>query len=237
MKISGLQKLTLLDYPGRVACTVFMGGCNFRCPFCHNSQLLGPDAETFMETEELLTFLKSRVGVLEGVCITGGEPTLQKDLPDLLRAIKEMGYAVKLDTNGYRPEVLKALVAEGLVDYVAMDVKNSPERYAITCGIESDGFDLSRIEESLRFLMEDTVDYELRTTVVHPLHDEEAIGAMGDWLLNLVPDRRAKALYLQPFVDRDTVAVAGLLPPAAEEMREYKGFLEGCAQAVELRGI
>ena len=237
MKISGLQKLTLLDYPGRVACTVFMGGCNFRCPFCHNSQLLGPDAETFMETEELLTFLKSRVGVLEGVCITGGEPTLQKDLPDLLRAIKEMGYAVKLDTNGYRPEVLKALVAEGLVDYVAMDVKNSPERYAITCGIELDGFDLSRIEESLRFLMEDTVDYELRTTVVHPLHDEEAIGAMGDWLLNLVPDRRAKALYLQPFVDRDTVAVAGLLPPAAEEMREYKGFLEGCAQAVELRGI
>ena len=237
MKISGLQKLTLLDYPGRVACTVFMGGCNFRCPFCHNSQLLGPDAETFMETEELLTFLKSRVGVLEGVCITGGEPTLQKDLPDLLRAIKEMGYAVKLDTNGYRPEVLKALVAEGLVDYVAMDVKNSPERYAITCGIESDGFELSRIEESLRFLMEDTVDYELRTTVVHPLHDEEAIGAMGDWLLNLVPDRRAKALYLQPFVDRDTVAVAGLLPPAAEEMREYKGFLEGCAQAVELRGI
>ena len=237
MKISGLQKLTLLDYPGRVACTVFMGGCNFRCPFCHNSQLLGPDAETFMETEELLTFLKSRVGVLEGVCITGGEPTLQKDLPDLLRAIKEMGYAVKLDPNGYRPEVLKALVAEGLVDYVAMDVKNSPERYAITCGIESDGFDLSRIEESLRFLMEDTVDYELRTTVVHPLHDEEAIGAMGDWLLNLVPDRRAKALYLQPFVDRDTVAVAGLLPPAAEEMREYKGFLEGCAQAVELRGI
>ena len=237
MKISGLQKLTLLDYPGRVACTVFMGGCNFRCPFCHNSQLLGPDAETFMETEELLTFLKSRVGVLEGVCITGGEPTLQKDLPDLLRAIKEMGYAVKLDTNGYRPEVLKALVAEGLVDYVAMDVKNSPDRYAITCGIESDGFDLSRIEESLRFLMEDTVDYELRTTVVHPLHDEEAIGAMGDWLLNLVQGRRAKALYLQPFVDRDTVAVAGLLPPTAEEMREYKGFLEGCAQAVELRGI
>lgn len=254
MKISGLQRLTLLDYPGRVACTVFLGGCNFRCPFCHNSQLLGPDAETFMETEELLTFLKSRQGILEGVCITGGEPTLQKDLPDLLRAIKEMGYAVKLDTNGYRPEVLKALVAEGLVDYVAMDVKNSPERYALTCGLESRaccaepleaavtkqpvGFDLSRIEESLHFLIGgEAVDYELRTTVVHPLHDEEAIGAMGDWLLNLVPGRRVKALYLQPFVDRDTVAVAGLLPPTAEEMREYKGFLEGCAQAVELRGI
>ncbi len=254
MKISGLQRLTLLDYPGRVACTVFLGGCNFRCPFCHNSQLLGPDAETFMETEELLTFLKSRQGIWEGVCITGGEPTLQKDLPDLLRAIKEMGYAVKLDTNGYRPEVLKALVAEGLVDYVAMDVKNSPERYALTCGLKSSaccaealeaavtkqpvGFDLSRIEETLHFLIGgEAVDYELRTTVVHPLHDEEAIGAMGDWLLNLVPDRRAKALYLQPFVDRDTVAVAGLLPPTAEEMREYKGFLEGCAQTVELRGI
>lgn len=237
MKISGLQKLTLLDYPGRVACTVFLGGCNFRCPFCHNSELLGADAEEFMKAEELLAFLKSRVGILEGVCITGGEPTLQKDLPELLRAIKEMGYAVKLDTNGYRPDVLKALVEEGLVDYVAMDVKNSPERYAITCGIESDGFDLSRIEESMRFLMEGAVDYEFRTTVVKPLHDEETIGSLGDWLLNLAAGRRAKALYLQPFVDRDTVAVSGLFPPTAEEMREYKGFLEGCAQAVELRGI
>lgn len=238
MKISGLQKLTLLDYPGRMACTVFLGGCNFRCPFCHNSQLLGADAETFMRAEDLLTFLKGRVGILEGVCITGGEPTLQKDLPELLRAIKEMGFAVKLDTNGYRPDVLKALVEEGLVDYVAMDVKNCPERYALTCGIEEEKFDLSRIEESLCFLIgSEAVDYELRTTVVHPLHDEEAIGAMGDWLLNLVPGRRAKALYLQPFVDRDTVAVAGLFPPTAEEMREYKGFLEGCAQTVELRGI
>ncbi|MBR6683919.1 MAG: anaerobic ribonucleoside-triphosphate reductase activating protein [Firmicutes bacterium] len=237
MKISGLQKLTLLDYPGRVACTVFLGGCNFRCPFCHNSELLGADAEEFMKAEELLDFLKSRVGILEGVCITGGEPTLQKDLPELLRAIKEMGYAVKLDTNGYRPDVMKALVEEGLVDYVAMDIKNSPERYALTCGIESDGFDLSRIEESMRFLMEGAVDYEFRTTVVKPLHDEEAIGSLGDWLLNLAADRRAKALYLQPFVDRDTVAVSGLFPPTADEMREYKGFLEGCAQAVELRGI
>lgn len=237
MKISGLQKLTLLDYPGRVACTVFLGGCNFRCPFCHNSELLGTDAEEFMKAEELLDFLKSRVGILEGVCITGGEPTLQKDLPELLRAIKEMGYAVKLDTNGYRPDVMKALVEEGLVDYVAMDIKNSPERYALTCGIESDGFDLGRIEESMRFLMEGAVNYEFRTTVVKPLHDEETIGAMGDWLLNLAAGRRAKALYLQPFVDRDTVAVSGLFPPTADEMREYKGFLEGCAQAVELRGI
>ncbi len=235
MKISGLQKLTLLDYPGRVACTVFLGGCNFRCPFCHNSELLGADAEEFMKQEELLAFLKSRVGILDGVCITGGEPTLQKDLPELLRAIKEMGYLIKLDTNGYRPEVLKALVAEGLVDYVAMDIKNSPERYALTCGLET--MDLAPIEESMRFLLEDTVDYEFRTTVVHPLHDEEAIGSMGDWLLNLVPGRRAKALYLQAFVDRDTVAVAGLLPPTAAQMREYKGFLEGCAQTVELRGI
>ena len=190
-----------------------------------------------MKAEELLDFLKSRVGILEGVCITGGEPTLQKDLPELLRAIKEMGYAVKLDTNGYRPDVMKALVEEGLVDYVAMDIKNSPERYALTCGIESDGFDLGRIEESIRFLMEGAVDYEFRTTVVKPLHDEETIGAMGDWLLNLAAGRRAKALYLQPFVDRDTVAVSGLFPPTADEMREYKGFLEGCAQAVELRGI
>ena len=120
MKISGLQKLTLLDFPGRVACTVFLGGCNFRCPFCHNSELLGADAEEFMKAEELLAFLKSRVGILDGVCITGGEPTLQKDLPDLLRAIKEMGYLIKLDTNGYRPDVMKALVEEGLVVVVCL---------------------------------------------------------------------------------------------------------------------
>ena len=132
MIISGLQKMTLLDYPGKVACTLFLQGCNFRCPFCHNSDLLGGSAEAFMTKEELLDFLKKRKGLLDAVCVSGGEPTLQKDLPELLAGIKALGYSVKLDTNGSRPEILKALVKDGLVDYVAMDVKNSFRCYGET---------------------------------------------------------------------------------------------------------
>ena len=134
MTIAGLQKMTLLDYPGKVACTVFLQGCNYRCPFCHNSGLLDGRGDDCIPEEELLGFLKKRVGLLEGVCITGGEPTLQKDLPQLLEAIKALGFAVKLDTNGSRPAVLRDLVSRGLVDYVAMDIKNCPERYAETTG-------------------------------------------------------------------------------------------------------
>ena len=238
MKISGLQKLTLLDYPGRMACTVFLGGCNFRCPFCHNSQLLGADAETFMRAEDLLTFLKGRVGILEGVCITGGEPTLQKDLPELLRAIKEMGFAVKLDTNGYRPDVLKALVEEGLVDYVAMDVKNCPERYALTCGIEEEKFDLSRIEESLCFLIgSEAVDYELRTTVVAQLHDSASMAQMGAWLQHLVPGQKVRRLFLQCYVDRDSVLSAGLSAPQKEDLEAYAQILAPFADFVKIRGV
>ena len=151
MTISGLQKMTLLDYPGKVACTVFLQGCNYRCPFCHNSELLEGKAEPLMTVEEFLVFLKKRVGLLDGVCVSGGEPTLSPGLRDLLAAIKERGFAVKLDTNGSRPEVLKALVAEGLVDYVAMDIKNAPSRYAETCGVSR--IDLAAIEESAAFLM------------------------------------------------------------------------------------
>ena len=135
MNITGLQKMTLLDFPGRIACTVFLQRCNFRCPFCHNSDLLGPSDESAIAVEELLSFLKKRKGMLDGVCITGGEPTVQRDLPDLLRDIKALGYPVKLDTNGSNPAMLKALVGEGLVDYVAMDIKNSREAYAHTAGV------------------------------------------------------------------------------------------------------
>ena len=147
MIISGLQKMTLLDYPGKVACTVFLQGCNFRCPFCHNSDLLGNEGPEPISEETLFAFLKKRVGLLDAVCITGGEPTLQKDLPQLLRKIKELGYLVKLDTNGNRPDVLKAVVEAGLVDYVAMDVKNCPARYGQTAGIPH--MTLQHIEESI----------------------------------------------------------------------------------------
>ena len=234
MKISGLQKLTLLDFPGRVACTVFLGGCNFRCPFCHNFELVDGSTPPLMDEEELLAFLKSRTGVLDGVCITGGEPTLQPRLPGLLREIKAMGYQVKLDTNGYRPEVLRTLVEEGLVDYVAMDVKNSPALYGATVGLES--IDLSRIEESIRFLLEDRVAYELRTTVVEPLHTEQTVADMCSWLLSLENGKQAKQLFLQPFVDRDTVPVAGLNAPNRETLDAFLTLLSPCAEHVSLRG-
>ena len=235
MKISGLQKLTLLDFPGRVACTVFLGGCNLRCPFCHNSQLLGGDAEELMDSGALLDFLRKRQGVLDGVCITGGEPTLHADLPELLRSIRALGYAIKLDTNGTNPQLLRRLIDEGLVDYVAMDVKNGPDHYAETVGIE--GFSLAAIEESIRILLEDKTDYELRTTVVLPLHSEDSIAAMSAWLTALGSGKKVKRLYLQPFVDRDTVPVAGLCAPEADTLSAFVGRLQSCADYVTLRGV
>ena len=235
MKISGLQKLTLLDFPGRVACTVFLGGCNLRCPFCHNRQLLGGDAEELMNSGALLDFLRKRQGVLDGVCITGGEPTLHADLPELLRSIRALGYAIKLDTNGTNPQLLRRLIDEGLVDYVAMDVKNGPDHYAETVGIED--FSLAAIEESIRILLEDKTDYELRTTVVLPLHSEDSIAAMSAWLTALGDGKKAKRLYLQPCVDRDTVPVAGLCAPEADTLSAFVGLLQSCADYVTLRGV
>lgn len=233
MKIVGLQKLTLLDYPGQVACTVFLGGCNFRCPFCHNGQLL-ENAPAAMSTEELLAFLKGRKGILDGVCITGGEPTLNPQLPELMRQIKQLGYLVKLDTNGYRPNVLKALVGEGLVDYVAMDVKNGPRCYGETVGISN--IDLEKVEESIRYLMSGAVSYELRTTVVEPLHDEKSIEDMAQWLLDLGDGHKIQCLYLQPFVDRETVLMGGLAAPDDEMLAKFAEILEQCSEKVELRG-
>ena len=235
MKISGLQKLTLLDFPNRVACTVFLGGCNQRCPFSHTSQLLGGDAEELMNSGALLDFLRKRQGVLDGVCITGGEPTLHADLPELLRSIRALGYAIKLDTNGTNPQLLRRLIDEGLVDYVAMDVKNGPDHYAETVGIE--GYSLAAIEESIRILLEGKTDYELRTTVVLPLHSEDSIAAMSAWLTALGDGKKAKRLYLQPFVDRDTVPVAGLCAPEADTLSAFVGLLQSCADYVTLRGV
>ncbi len=225
--------MTLLDFPGRVACTVFLGGCNFRCPYCHNSELFDGTAEPEMDDAELLAFLKKRKGLLDGVCITGGEPTLQPGLEDLLRSIKELGYPVKLDTNGYRPEVLEKLVGEGLVDYVAMDIKNGPEQYAATCGLEK--MDLSRIERSIRFLTGGAVDYEFRTTVVQELHNETSIAQMGKWLQNTAGSP-VKRLFLQSFVDRDTVKFAGLSAPEEAKMQQFQTILAPFAEMVKIRG-
>ena len=234
MKITGLQKMTLLDFPGRIACTVFLQGCNFRCPFCHNSDLLGPEGMTDISTEELLAFLNKRKGMLDGVCITGGEPTVQRDLPDLLRAIKALGYPVKLDTNGTNPAMLKSLVNEGLVDYVAMDIKNSKEKYGLTAGIP--GLSMDKIEESMRFLLEGTVDYEFRTTAVRELHEEKDFRNMADWILSLSSGKQAKRLFLQKFVDRESILCPGYTAPEDGEMENFLTAVSVCADSAQIRG-
>ena len=231
--ICGLQKMTLLDFPGKIACTVFLGGCNFRCPFCHNSELFMGKPEKLMEDEEFFKFLKSRKGLLDGVCVSGGEPTLYKNLPEFLAKIKELGFLVKLDTNGSRPALVKELVEKNLVDYIAMDVKNSPAMYAQTVGLET--MNLAPIEESLRFLIGGTVPYELRTTLVAQLHTEESIQDMGTWLGGLVTGMKPKQLFLQSFVDRDTVLFAGLSAPETDTTAKFAKILEPFCQRVTVR--
>ena len=235
MYIAGLQKMTLLDFPGKVACTVFLQGCNFRCPFCHNSDLLGKDGPEGMTDGELLKFLEKRKGVLDGVCITGGEPTLQPELETLIRAIKEMGYAVKLDTNGARPEVLEKLSREGLLDYVAMDIKNDPEHYGETVGVPR--MDISNVERSVKFLLAGEQPYEFRTTVVAELHDETTMENMGKWLSSLVSGKKPLRLYLQGYMDRDSVLQPGLHAHSREKMEKFVHILEPFVNAVEIRGV
>ncbi|MDD7494241.1 MAG: anaerobic ribonucleoside-triphosphate reductase activating protein, partial [Eubacteriales bacterium] len=178
MLIHGLQKLTLLDYPGKVACTVFTGGCNFRCPFCHNGSLvLRPDEGEHIPEEELFALLKKRQGVLEGVCITGGEPTLAFGLETLMARIKEMGYLVKLDTNGTRPKAVKRIIDAGLADMIAMDIKNSYKKYPETCGVP--GYDTAPVKESIQLIMSSGIDYEFRTTVMREFHTPDDIRAIA----------------------------------------------------------
>ena len=228
MKLHGLQKMTLLDFPGHVACTVFLGGCDFRCPFCHNFELVDGTAPAVMDDTEFFAFLEKRHGLLDGVAITGGEPCLHPDLPDFIRKIREMGFSVKLDTNGYHPALLKELLDENLVDYVAMDIKNSPEHYAQTVGLKE--LDLSPVRESVRLLMEGSVDYEFRTTVVDELHKEEDFRAMGKWI------RGAKQYFLQPFTDRDTVPFAGFHAPSDEKLHTYADIMREFVPATAIRG-
>ena len=229
MKIHGLQKMTLLDYPGRVACTVFFGGCDMRCPFCHNAELLDGSAPPVMEEDELITFLKKRQGLLDGVAFTGGEPLLQKDLPNLAARIRDLGYPVKLDTNGTHPDRLEKMIREGLVQYVAMDIKNSPERYAETAGLET--LDLAPVRESVRMLMEGGTDYEFRTTAVAELHDDRSFEQIGQWI------RGAKRYFLQRFTDRETVPFEGLHAPTEDQMKHWAEIVRPCVPSVALRGV
>ena len=256
MNIQGFQKLTLLDFPGKMACTVFTGGCNFRCPFCHNASLvLNPGSQPAISEDGIFSFLESRKGILEGVCISGGEPTLQADLPEFIRKIRAIGFHVKLDTNGSRPGVLKALLDEGLLDYVSMDIKNAPKKYLTTIGIpeesqESDSsasssdaskdtlcFDnliTDSVRQSAELLMQSSIPYEFRTTVVKELHNEEDLLAIGKWLSG------ARAYYLQSFRDSETLVGASLGQFHAYEpgqMRAFRDMLKPYFEIVELRGI
>jgi len=229
MDIHGLQKMTLLDFPGRVACTVFLGGCDLRCPFCHNAELIDGTAPAVMEENGLLSFLKKRQGLLEGVAVTGGEPLLRPDLGELLSGVRELGYPVKLDTNGTHPERLRQLLEQDLVQYVAMDIKNSPERYPETVGRKT--FDLTPVRESVALLLGGDWDYEFRTTAVRELHDADSFREIGPWI------RGAKRYFLQKFTDRETVPFQGFHSPSAEEMRAWAGIMEPFVDAVSLRGV
>ena len=229
MKIHGLQKMTLLDYPGKVACTVFFGGCDMRCPYCHNAELLDGSAPSIMSDEELIEFLKKRRGLLDGVAITGGEPLLQKDLPDLAARIRDLGYPIKLDTNGNHPERLERMIREGLAQYVAMDIKNSPERYAETIGLPQ--FDTAPVKESAALLLEGRTEYEFRTTTVAEFHDDESFEKIGPWITG------AERYFLQKFTDRDTVPFGGLHAPEDGQMRRWADIVRPFVPAVELRGV
>ncbi len=229
MKLHGLQKMTLLDFPGHVACTVFLGGCDLRCPFCHNFELADGSAQPVMDDEEFFAFLEKRRGLLDGVAITGGEPCLHRDLPDLMRRIRGMGFGVKLDTNGMHPDMLASILLEGLADYVAMDIKNSPEKYAMTAGLQT--LDLAPVRESVRMLMTGDTDHEFRTTVVDELHGADDFHRIGEWI------RGAKRYFLQPFTDRDSVPFGGLSAPSEEAMHTYAEIMRGYVPQTFIRGM
>ncbi len=227
MVIHGIQKLTLVDYPGKCACILFSGACNFRCPFCQNGSLvLHPENEPVIEEGEIFDYLSRRRRMLDGVVVTGGEPTINKDLIPFLSRIKSLGYSVKLDTNGYLPEVLKAAVESGNVDYVAMDIKTSLDEYSRLSGVETD---TSRIEESIDFLLSGKVDYEFRTTVVNPLHKRENFEKIGKRI------KGAKRYFLQSFVPSENTIEKGFGTPSPEDIRIYIETLRSYIEYVQMR--
>lgn len=230
MKLVGLQKMTVLDFPGRVACIVFTFGCNFRCPFCHNASLVVGEGESDITEDEFFAYLKKRQGILDGVCVTGGEPLIQNGIEDFLKKIKSFGYQIKLDTNGSYPEKLKKLVAEGLVDYVAMDIKNSPEFYSVTVG--KDDVDFEKIKQSIDFLINETnIEYEFRTTVVAEFHNEEAFDGIGKLI------KGAKNYYLQGFVDSGDLIGKNLTALPKPIMEKMAKRVEPYVENVGIRGV
>ena len=228
MFFAGFQKLTLLDYPGKVACILFTNGCNFRCPFCHNASLVRAQDGADISDSEVLEFLKKRQGILEGVCISGGEPLIHNELKDFIREVKKLGYPVKLDTNGSFPQKLRELIGEGLVDYVAMDIKNSFEKYNETTGISAD---IDSIKESIEILINGNIDYEFRTTLVSGFHTTQDMQRIGEMI------KGTKKYYLQNFVDSGDILCPGLAPLGEEEMELMKKTAEKYVSVTQIRGI
>lgn len=232
MKVTGIQKLTLLDYPGVVACTVFTAGCNFRCPFCHNAMLVLPEQidDECLTDDEVFGFLKKRRGVLDGVAVTGGEPLLHADMPEFLARVKELGYKIKLDTNGSNPELLSEIVKNKLVDRVAMDIKNAPEEYARTIGLKS--FDIAPVERSKEMLLRGDIDYEFRTTVVKGIHTKESLIGAAKWI------EGAKGYYLQQFKDSGNLILPdGLSAYDEKQMHTLADAVRDYVPTVEVRGV
>lgn len=230
LNIQGFTKTTLLDYPGKVAATIFFGGCNFRCPFCHNSPLvLCPEREPSYIIEDILTTLAKRRGILDGVCISGGEPTLDPGLPGLCEEIKALGYLVKIDTNGTNPSLLQELAGERLVDYVAMDIKASPSHYPELAGIPNP--DMDKILRTAQWLLSGALPYEFRTTVVRELHTEDDFREISRWLAG------AGSYYLQAYKDSPNIMCPGYTCCTKKEMEHYLDILRVSIPSAQLRGI
>ncbi len=225
---AGWEKLSLVDYDDNLTTTIFMAGCPFRCPFCHNSDLvLRPENAPKIPWSEILEYLEKRQGVLDAVCISGGEPTLLPDLEDICRQIKNLGYKVKLDSNGFQPKKLASLMEQGLVDYVAMDIKNSPERYHSTCGTS---VDMKSIEESVDLLIHNGIEFEFRTTIMEEFHDEDAFKKIAAWV------KGAKRFYLQRYIDSEHCIMSGFHPVPIEKARRFQEILAETVDFVALRG-
>ncbi|WP_394923687.1 anaerobic ribonucleoside-triphosphate reductase activating protein [uncultured Robinsoniella sp.] len=230
MKIHGFNKLTLLDYPGHLGATLFLGSCNFRCPFCQNAGLvLNPESEPYIEEGDVLAYLKKRLGILEGVCITGGEPTLSKELPGFIEKIKSLGYLVKLDTNGSNPAMIRSLVEDGLIDYVAMDIKSSPENYSKVAGCVN--LKMDAIQESVSYVMSCSVDYEFRTTVVRELHTAKDFYRIGEWL------HGCRQYFLQAYKDSENVIQSGFHSYTRKELEEFAAILKEQGIDAGIRGL
>lgn len=230
MKIHGFQKTTLLDFPGHVACTVFTGGCNFRCPFCHNAALvLDPDSAPLFPEDEIIAHLQKRRGILDGLCVTGGEPLMNSDIADFLRRVKEVGLLVKVDTNGTFPERLRELCGAGLVDYVAMDIKNCPEKYAATAGVPN--IRLDKISESIEFLLSGSVDFEFRTTSSRELHTPDDFEKIGQWI------KGAPRYFIQAYKDSGATIGEPMTPMTKEEYEECLARVKPFVERAEIRGV